>query len=142
MPAKKKATAKKKTTTKKKIVKKAVAKKATKKVTAKKSVVKKKVVKKKTAPKKKVVKAAPPPPPPPPPKVEKKPKQPKQGIPCKHCDTTGVCAAGDAYDKSRGMVFGAKTRIRSCPECLIEAGQHKNSKKLVDCRLCDGDGEI
>jgi type IV secretory pathway VirB10-like protein len=139
MPAKKKATAKKKTVTKKKTVKKAVTKK--KALTKKKAVTKKKPVKKKPIPKKKAVEVTPPPPPPPP-KVEEKPKKPKQGIPCEHCDTTGVCAAGETYDKSRGMVFGAKTRITSCTDCLLAAGQHKNSKKLVDCRFCDGDGEI
>ena len=128
MPAKKKATTKKKTTTKKKVVKKTV-----KKVTAKKT-------DKKAAPVKKAEKPAPPPAPIK--KVEEKPKKVKKGISCAHCDATGVCAAGDPYDKTRGKIFSAKTRLRSCVECLLANGQHKNSKKLVDCRLCDGDGEI
>jgi hypothetical protein len=142
MPAKKKATAKKKTVTKKKTVKKTAAKKAVAKKKVKEAATKKKPVKKKPIPKKKAVEVTPPPPPPPPPKAPEKPKKVKQGIPCEHCDTTGVCAAGETYDKSRGMVFGAQTRLTSCAECLISAGEHKNSKKLVDCRFCDGDGEI
>jgi hypothetical protein len=156
MPAKKK--------TKKAAGKKAVAgkktrkaaKKAVKKKTAKKAVkkkaVKKKAAKKPVAPKigKKVAKKPevkekpetirpmePPPPPPPPPK----PKQ-KLGIDCEHCDATGVCAAGTPYDKSHGQMFGAKVRVTSCIDCLLAAGEHKNSKKLVSCRVCDGDGKV
>jgi len=142
MPAKKKATAKKKSSTKKKAVKKTTAKKAVARKTDKRTTTKKKAVsKKKPAPVKKAVEVAPPPPMPSP-KPPEKPKKVKKGIPCKHCDATGVCAAGHLYDKSRGMVFGARTRLTSCNGCLAEAGQHKNSKKLVDCRFCDGDGEI
>jgi len=148
MPAKKKASpkkaTKKKTAAKKKATKKAAPKKAVKKAVVKKKAVKKTPAKKqvkKPAPAKPIEKKAPPPQP----VIVKKPekvKKPKQGIPCDHCDATGVCAAGSPYDKSRGQLFGAKTRITSCVECLHEAGEHKNSKKLVDCRLCDGDGEI
>jgi hypothetical protein len=136
MPAKKKSPAKKKTAAKKKTS------------TAKKKTTKKKTTKKKTAPKKKAVQkdtAKPKPHPKPEPVVEKKPKKPKKvkkGIPCDHCDATGVCAAGNPYDKTRGQQFGAQVRITSCVECLNEAGEHKNSKKLVNCRFCDGDGEI
>jgi hypothetical protein len=141
MPAKKKATAKNKTVTKKKTAKKVTSKKtATKKAFKKVATKKKTVVKSKPVPQKKVAEivAATPPPV----KIPEKPKKEKKGIPCQHCDATGVCAAGKLYDKSRGMVFGSKTRLTSCYECLAKAGEHKNSKKLVDCRLCDGDGKI
>lgn len=141
MPAKKKASPKK-------AVKKAAPQKAVKKATAQKKVAKK-VVKKAAAKKqakkpvllKPIEKKAMPPAL----VIVKKPekvKKPKQGIPCDHCAATGVCAAGAPYDKSRGQLFGAKTRLTSCVECLHEAGAHKNSKKLIACRLCDGDGEI
>jgi hypothetical protein len=142
MPAKKKTTAKKKTVKKKaakKVVKKATVKKVAKKAAPKKTV-KKAKAKFASEPMKKI--ETPAPPPAPPKVIEKKPKKEKRGIPCAHCDATGVCAAGDPYDKSRRQIFGAKTRLTSCVACLVKAGQHKNSKKLVDCRLCDGDGMV
>ncbi len=163
MPAKKKAkTAKKKTAAKKsekKAAKKVVKKEATKsavrkpspKTTAKKTWaktdVKKQALKKPmpetiavSMPEKKFAPTpAPEPPvqptPPPPPKK-------KLGINCEHCDATGICAAGTPYDKSHGQMFGAKPRMTSCVECLEAAGEHRNSKKLVNCRYCDGDGKI
>ncbi len=168
MPAKKKAIAKKtakkapKKTAKKAAAKKATAKKSTaKKAVAKKAVKKtaaKKVVKKKSSPKKKTaivetkktfpvetqpkiqaaIQA-----PPPAPAMEKKPEEPKReklGVPCDHCDATGICAAGEPYDKTHGQAFGTKPRITSCMECLLKTGEHKNSKKLVNCRICGGDG--
>jgi len=76
-------------------------------------------------------------PPPPPPEPKK-----KLGIDCEHCDATGVCAAGTPYDKTHGQTFGARTRMTSCVPCLEAAGEHKNSKKLVPCRICDGDGQV
>lgn len=76
-------------------------------------------------------------PPPPPPEPKK-----KLGIDCEHCDATGICAAGTPYDKSHGQTFGAKVRMTSCPDCLEAAGEHRNSKKLVKCRICEGDGKI
>jgi len=154
MPVKKKTpakkAAKKKAAPKKKVAKKKAAKKPAKKAATKKAVKKavskKKEVKKKLSPK--APKAAPlatkePLSAPPPIPAEEKPvKKEKQGIPCTHCDGTGVCAAGSPYDKSHGQMFGAKVRLTSCQECLAAAGEHSNSKKLVDCRVCDGDGEI
>ncbi len=143
MPAKKKAkTTKKKTAVKKtakKVAKKAVKKSAPKKAAQKKTVPKKPLKKPKTKPvvEKKIVVPPPPEPAPPPPPPKK-----KLGIDCDHCDATGICAAGTPYDKSRGQTFGAKTRMTSCAECLDIAGEHKNSKKLVKCRLCDGDGKV
>lgn len=71
-----------------------------------------------------------------------KPKKEKLGIDCEHCDGTGVCAAGTPYDKSHGQMFGAKVRMTSCVDCLLAAGEHRNSKKLVDCRICEGDGKV
>lgn len=154
MPAKKKASgkkaAKKKAPAKKKVSKKTPVKKAP----AKKKVAKKKAAKK--APKKGIAKKKtiekpvkekeliqPAPEPQPEPVVEKKPEKPKkQGIRCEHCDGTGVCAAGTPYDKTHGQMFGAKIRLTSCPECLEAAGEHSNSKKLVECRICGGDGEV
>jgi hypothetical protein len=143
---KKKAVTGKKSAAKKKVSKKKEIKKSAKKVTAKKTVSKKKIAKKaapKKAPKETPKPIIEPTPAPPPIPVEKKPeKKEKQGIPCTHCDATGVCAAGSPYDKTRGQLFGAQVRLTSCPDCLQAAGEHSNSKKLVDCRLCDGDGEI
>ncbi|UCE65596.1 MAG: hypothetical protein JSU85_12100 [Candidatus Zixiibacteriota bacterium] len=148
MPAKKKVSgkkaAKKKTAAKKKVSKKAPAKKTVKKSAVKKAA-KKKVAKKKAIKKavKKKEKIEPKPEPQPKPVIEKEPEKPKkQGIPCEHCDATGVCAAGSPYDKTHGQMFGAKVRLTSCPECLLAAGEHTNSKKLVDCRICGGDGEV
>lgn len=71
-----------------------------------------------------------------------KPKKEKLGIDCEHCEGTGVCAAGTPYDKSHGQMFGAKVRMTSCVECLLAAGEHRNSKKLVKCRICEGDGKV
>jgi hypothetical protein len=39
-------------------------------------------------------------------------------------------------------MFGAQVRLTSCPECLQAAGEHTNSKKLVTCRICGGDGQV
>ena len=145
MPAKKKAkTTKKKAAVKKaakKVAKKAVKKSAPKK-TAKKPAAKKPVAKPKAKPviEKKV--APPPPPKPPPPPPPPPPPKKKLGIDCDHCDASGICAAGNPYDRSHGQQFGAKTRMTSCVECLEAAGEHKNSKKLVHCRHCDGDGKV
>ena len=148
MPEKKKTsvkkTANKKTAAKKKVSKKAPAKKTVKK-TAPKKAVKKKVAKKKAVKKavEKREKIEPKPEPQAKPVIEKKPEKPKKkGIPCEHCDGTGVCAAGSPYDKTHGQMFGAKVRLTSCQECLQAAGEHSNSKKLVDCRICGGDGEV
>jgi len=147
---KKKAVTKKNAAAKKKVAKKKAVKKPAKKAASKKEA-KKPVVKKKQ-PQKTVTKKAPketpkpliePTPPPPPIPVEEKPvKKEKQGIPCTHCDGTGVCAAGSPYDKTRGQIFGAQVRLTSCPDCLQAAGEHSNSKKLVDCNVCGGDGEV
>lgn len=148
--AKKKAGATKKAVVKKKVAKKKAAKKSAKKAATKKAV--KKAVSQMIGVKKKLPQKAPEAAPlaikepisaPPPIPVEEKPvKKEKQGIPCTHCDGTGVCAAGSPYDKSHGQMFGAKVRLTSCQECLAAAGEHSNSKKLVNCRICDGDGEI
>jgi hypothetical protein len=75
-------------------------------------------------------------------KSPEKPKKEKQGIDCEHCEGTGVCAAGTPYDKSHGQMFGAKVRMTSCVECLLASGEHRNSKKLVKCRICEGDGKV
>jgi len=172
MPAKKKAktTVKKKKVVKKapktvarKAVKKSAPKKTAKKSIPKKTAAKKTAPKKAAAPKpapiieKKMPVIVPPPPPPaptpPPPRLPSyaapptpppppaKPKE-KLGIKCEHCDATGVCAAGTPYDKSHGQTFGAKVLMTSCVECLDAAGEHRNSKKLVTCRICEGDGKV
>lgn len=146
MPAKKKAKkparkkAVKKAATKKKATKKKTAKKASKKKTAKKTAPKLAAIFKKRKQEEPVAVE-----PPPEPAVEKPPEKPKKeklGIDCEHCDATGICAAGTPYDKSRGQMFGAKIRMTSCIDCLLAAGEHRNSKKLVNCRLCDGDGKV
>lgn len=141
MPAKKKAkkSAVKKAATKKKVTGKKTAKKAAKKKTAKKTS-KLAAIFKRPKPEEPVAVE-----PPVEPAVEKPPEKPKKeklGINCEHCDATGVCAAGTPYDKSRGQTFGAKIRMTSCTDCLLAAGEHRNSKKLVNCRLCDGDGKV
>ncbi len=151
MPAKKKAKkparkkAVKKAATKRKVAKKKAAKKVAKKKTAKKVVPKEKARKKgipeRPRPEKPVIAE----PPPVEPVVEKPPEKPKKeklGIDCEHCEGTGVCAAGAPYDKSHGQMFGAKIRMTSCIDCLLAAGEHKNSKKLVNCRICEGDGKV
>ncbi len=138
-PARKKAV--KKAATKKKVTKKKTAKKAAKKKTAQKAIPKIVAIFKRPKPEKPIIEE----PPPVEPVVEKPPEKPKKeklGIDCEHCDATGVCAAGTPYDKSRGQIFGAKIRMTSCVECLLAAGEHRNSKKLVDCRSCDGDGKV
>ena len=150
MPAKKKA----RKPASKKAVKKAARKKVAKKKAAGKAA--KRKIPKKAAPKKKVRKKAIPErpepeepimaePPPPEPVIEKPPEKPKKeklGIDCEHCEGTGICAAGTPYDKSHGQMFGAKIRMTSCIDCLLAAGEHKNSKKLVNCRICEGDGKV
>ena len=142
MPAKKKAkkSAAKKAATKKKVTVKKTAMKAAKKKTAKKAAPRLAAILKKLKPEEPVAVE-----PPAEPAVEKppeKPKKEKSGIDCEHCDATGICAAGTPYDKSRGQTFGAKIRMTSCTDCLRAAGEHRNSKKLVDCRTCDGDGKV
>lgn len=147
MPAKKKAKkparkkAVKKAATKKKVAKKEVVKKVAKKKTARKVAPRLAAIFKRPKPEKPVIEE----PPPVEPVVEKPPEKPKKeklGIDCEHCDATGICAAGTPYDKSRGQTFGAKIRMTSCIDCLLAAGEHRNSKKLVDCRTCDGDGKV
>ena len=61
---------------------------------------------------------------------------------CDHCDATGKCAAGEPYDKGHHQMFGSKIRLTSCIECLENAGEHHNSKKLVVCSYCRGLGKI
>jgi hypothetical protein len=147
MPAKKKAKkpartkAVKKAATKKKVAKKKAVKKVAEKKTAKKAFPKIAAIFKKSKPEKPVIEE----PPAVEPVVEKPPEKPKKeklGIDCEHCDATGICAAGTPYDKSRGQMFGAKIRMTSCVDCLQAAGEHRNSKKLVNCRECDGDGKV
>ncbi len=138
-PARKKAV--KKAATKKKVAKKKAVKKVAKEKIARKIAPKIAAIFKRPKPEKPVMEE----PPPVEPVVEKPPEKPKKeklGIDCEHCDATGICAAGTPYDKSRGQTFGAKIRMTSCIECLRAAGEHRNSKKLVDCRLCDGDGKV
>lgn len=154
MPAKKKAklVAKKKGAVKKaakKVSPKAQPKKAVPKKAVKKAPPKKPAAKEKPVVVKEIMKAPPRPAPVLEEKIEvakapepPKPKPPKLGIDCEHCDATGICAAGTPYDRSHGQMFGAKVRMTSCPECLEAAGEHSNSKKLVKCRICDGDGKV
>jgi hypothetical protein len=141
MPAKKKA----KKPASKKGVKKAAARKVAKRKIPKKAAPKKKVrgkaITERPEPERPIIA----PPPPPGTVVERppdKPKKEKLGIDCEHCEGTGICAAGTPYDKSHGQMFGAKVRMTSCVDCLLAAGEHKNSKKLVKCRICEGDGKV
>jgi hypothetical protein len=146
MPAKKKT----KKAVKKKAAKRKDAGKAASKKTAKKKA--RKAPAKEKSPEKKAVKAAAAEDipavdksPQPKPEIKKPPAKPqkeKLGIDCEHCEGTGVCAAGTPYDKSHGQMFGVRLRMTSCVECLLAAGEHRNSKKLVECRICGGDGKV
>lgn len=61
---------------------------------------------------------------------------------CEHCDGIGKCTAGEPYDKGHHKVFGAKLMLTSCIPCLEAAGEHSNSKKLVECSFCKGTGQV
>jgi hypothetical protein len=63
-------------------------------------------------------------------------------VECQHCMGAGKCTAGEPYDKGHHQVFGAKLILTSCFDCLEAAGEHRNSKKLVFCRLCEGSGMV
>jgi hypothetical protein len=140
MPAKKKAAAKK-------TAKKAPAKMATPKKTAKKVSPKQESPVKKAAPKK----AAPPrvlePAPQRIPKpiethLEEHHEETGDMVECEHCLGAGKCTAGEPYDKGHHQVFGAKLIMTSCFDCLEATGEHRNSKKLVGCRICSGRGLV
>ena len=68
--------------------------------------------------------------------------RPEELVDCTHCDGTGKCAAGQPYDKMHHQGVFARVRLTSCLECLEAAGEHRNSKKLVDCRFCKGTGKV
>lgn len=68
--------------------------------------------------------------------------RPEELVDCTHCDGTGKCAAGQPYDKMRHQGVFARIRLTSCWECLEAAGERRNSKKLVNCRLCGGTGKV
>jgi hypothetical protein len=77
--------------------------------------------------------------------AEKKPIEKKEEVSqkgCEHCAGTGKCAAGEPYDKGHHQMFGSKVRLTSCAECLEALGEHRNSKKLVACRICRGTGKV
>lgn len=61
---------------------------------------------------------------------------------CEHCLGTGKCTAGEPYDKGHHQVFGSKVLLTSCHVCLEAAGEHDNSKKLVQCSFCHGSGQV
>jgi hypothetical protein len=63
-------------------------------------------------------------------------------VECDHCLGAGKCTAGEPYDKGHHHVFGAKLILTSCFDCLEAAGEHRNSKKLVACRICGGRGLV
>jgi hypothetical protein len=63
-------------------------------------------------------------------------------IECEHCLGAGKCTAGEPYDKGHHQVFGSKVMMTSCFECLESSGEHRNSKKLVACRVCGGSGMV
>lgn len=120
MPAKKKAALKK--IAKKTATKKAAAKKATPK----------KAAPKKAMPPKAVPK-----------KVEEPELKPEVTLKeCEHCRGVGKCTAGEPYDKGHHRMFGAKVMLTSCFDCLEAAGEHRNSKKIVKCRICGGTGKV
>jgi len=61
---------------------------------------------------------------------------------CDHCQGVGKCTAGEPYDKGHHQMFGARVMMTSCVDCLEAAGEHRNSKKLVACRICGGTGKM
>jgi hypothetical protein len=63
-------------------------------------------------------------------------------VECEHCLGAGKCTAGEPYDKGHHQMFGAKLILTSCFDCLEAAGEHRNSKKLVACRVCGGSGMV
>ncbi len=63
-------------------------------------------------------------------------------VDCSHCDGTGKCAAGEPYDKMHHQGIFTQKRLTSCFECLEAAGEKRNSKKMVNCRFCNGTGKV
>ena len=61
---------------------------------------------------------------------------------CEHCEGIGKCTGGEPYDKGHHQMFGSKVMLTSCMDCLEEAGEHGNSKKIVACRVCKGTGKV
>jgi hypothetical protein len=61
---------------------------------------------------------------------------------CEHCEGTGKCTAGEPYDPSHHQSITPQVRLTSCQDCLEAAGEHRNSKKLVACRICGGTGKV
>ncbi len=61
---------------------------------------------------------------------------------CEHCEGIGKCTAGEPYDKGHHQMFGSKVILTSCPDCLESAMEHRNSKKIVACRICHGTGKV
>mgnify|MGYP000110391872 CR=1 FL=1 len=63
-------------------------------------------------------------------------------VECSHCEGTGKCAKGHPYDKGRHQGLFADFRLTSCFECLDAAGESRNTKKLIVCRICHGTGKV
>jgi hypothetical protein len=61
---------------------------------------------------------------------------------CAHCEGIGKCTEGEPYDKGHHQMFGSKVMLTSCPDCLEASGEHRNSKKIVACRICKGTGKV
>ncbi len=61
---------------------------------------------------------------------------------CEHCEGIGKCTAGEPYDKGHHQMFGSRVILTSCPDCLDAAQEHRNSKKIVACRICQGTGKV
>lgn len=78
--------------------------------------------------------------------IESKPEQPaevspKELVDCSHCDATGICAAGNPYDRDRHQGLFRQDLLTSCHECLEAAGKSRKVKKMVSCRFCNGTGK-
>lgn len=63
-------------------------------------------------------------------------------IECDHCEGSGKCAKGTPYDKGHHQGLFADVRLTSCFECLDAAGESRNTKKLIVCRICKGTGKV
>ncbi len=63
-------------------------------------------------------------------------------VECSHCEGTGKCGKGQPYDKGHHQGLFADFRLTSCFECLDAAGESRNTKKLIVCRICLGTGKV
>jgi len=76
------------------------------------------------------------------PKTTKPKPKPADLVDCDHCEGTGKCASSKPYDKGYHQGIFKEELLKSCTDCLIAAGKSRNSKKMVNCRFCNGSGKV